>query len=133
LFPRRLAEADQLNYAQQLITEQKAIASALRDMIGHVDAGVDASTLLTSAAFRALLQRLQDAQRAQSELLGAGSCAEVVRRQFATLVSQGKQMMALLGDLSARASPPPAAQPPEAPRPPLLPFHGGGGPDNPFF
>jgi hypothetical protein len=45
----------------------------------------------------------------------------VVRRQLPTLVLQGQQMMALLKDLTARASPPisaTSAPPPAAPPPP---------------
>eukprot|EP00967_Tisochrysis_lutea_P134800 scaffold238543_cov36-Tisochrysis_lutea.AAC.1 len=121
------ADADQLHYAQRVISEQKAIISALLDMLAAVEAGASAATIMTGSAFQAILQRLQESQRAQRELTGAGSCAEVVRRQFPTLVAQGIQMTDLLGDLSAQASLP--SSPPPPPPPPQPVAHAG----NPFY
>jgi protein-disulfide isomerase-like protein with CxxC motif len=124
-----------MHYAQQLITEQRAIASELRKMIRDVEAGVDAALLLTGDSFHEVLQRLQIAQRAQSELLNATTCAEVMRRQYPTLVAQDEQMMKLLEDLQARAAPSPAAPPSRGPPPPPPQFQSGVGEDHhrPFF
>ncbi len=103
-----------LHVTQRLITEQRAIASALRDMRAAVDAGTDAGAMLTGAAFRALLERLKAAQRLQTEVITSSSSPAVVRRQFPKLVEQGNTLMLLLTELSSRAT---QQQPPQPPQP----------------